>query len=171
MKPRLWKLFAATIAAAALFPVQAAAQDVIKIGVTQPLTGAFAASGNYVAQGAKIAEDHVNKAIDCAEAIRVLTEEMRRRPGFVEHGFGRTRIGIETGIAVLGEVGAGGKLDYTAHGDAINLAARLQEANKFLGTAICVGPEASVQSGRKLRSVGMHEIRGFGEMELFTTEA
>ncbi len=116
-------------------------------------------------------EDHVNKAIDCAEAIRVLTEEMRRRPGFVEHGFGRTRIGIETGIAVLGEVGAGGKLDYTAHGDAINLAARLQEANKFLGTAICVGPEASVQSGRKLRSVGMHEIRGFGEMELFTTEA
>lgn len=116
-------------------------------------------------------DDHVNKAIDCAEAIRALTEEMRRRPGFIEHQFGRTRIGIETGIAVLGEVGAGGKLDYTAHGDAINLAARLQEANKFLGTAICVGPEASVQSGRKLRSVGMHEIRGFGEMELFTTEA
>lgn len=116
-------------------------------------------------------EDHVNKALDCAEAIRALTEEMRRRPGFIEHTFGRTRIGIETGIAVLGEVGAGGKLDYTAHGDAINLAARLQEANKFLGTAICVGPEAAVQSGRKLRSLGMHDIRGFGQMELFTTEA
>ncbi len=112
--------------------------------------------------------DHVNKAIDCAEAIRALTEEMRRRQGFAEHQFGRTRIGIETGIAVLGEVGAGGKLDYTAHGDCINLAARLQEANKFLGTAICIGPEAAVQSGRTLRSVGMHEIRGFGEMELFT---
>ncbi|WP_075291119.1 CHASE2 domain-containing protein [Pararhizobium arenae] len=116
-------------------------------------------------------EDHVNKAIDCAEAIHVLTEEMRTRPGFVEYEFGRTRIGIETGIAVLGEVGAGGKLDYTAHGDAINLAARLQEANKFLGTAICIGPEACVQSGRPLRSLGMHEIRGFGEMELFTTPA
>jgi adenylate cyclase len=115
--------------------------------------------------------DHVNKAIDCAEAIRSLTEEMRRRPRFAEHQFGRTRIGIETGIAVLGEVGAGGKLDYTAHGDCINLAARLQEANKFLGTAICIGPEAAVQSGRDLRSVGMHEIRGFGEMELFTSEA
>jgi adenylate cyclase len=116
-------------------------------------------------------EDHVNKAIDCAEAIHVLTEEMRTRPGFVEYEFGRTRIGIETGIAVLGEVGAGGKLDYTAHGDAINLAARLQEANKFLGTAICIGPEACVQSGRPLRSLGIHEIRGFGEMELFTTPA
>ncbi|MFK5065614.1 ABC transporter substrate-binding protein, partial [Klebsiella pneumoniae] len=34
----------------------------IKIGVTQPLTGAFAASGNYVAQGAKIAEDEINAA-------------------------------------------------------------------------------------------------------------
>lgn len=116
-------------------------------------------------------DDHVNKAIDCAEAIRALTEEMRRRPGFLEHQFGRTRIGIETGIAVLGEVGAGGKLDYTAHGDCINLAARLQEANKFLGTAICIGPQAAVESGRTLRSVGMHEIRGFGEMELFTSEA
>lgn len=115
--------------------------------------------------------DHVNKAIDCAEAIRALTEEMRRRQGFAEHQFGRTRIGIETGIAVLGEVGAGGKLDYTAHGDCINLAARLQEANKFLGTAICIGPEAAVQSGRTLRSVGMHDIRGFGEMELFTSQA
>ncbi|MDQ0318801.1 adenylate cyclase [Pararhizobium capsulatum DSM 1112] len=114
-------------------------------------------------------EDHVNKAIDCAEAIHVLTEEMRTRAGFVEYDFGRTRIGIETGIAVLGEVGAGGKLDYTAHGDAINLAARLQEANKFLGTAICIGPQACAESGRPLRSLGMHEIRGFGEMELFTT--
>jgi adenylate cyclase len=114
--------------------------------------------------------DHVNKAIDCAGAIRALTEEMRRRPGFAEHQFGRTRIGIETGIAVLGEVGAGGKLDYTAHGDCINLAARLQEANKFLGTAICIGPQAAVESGRMLRSLGMHDIRGFGEMELFTSE-
>ena len=96
---------------------------------------------------------------------------MRRRPGFVEHQFGRTRIGIETGIAVLGEVGAGGKLDYTAHGDAINLAARLQEANKFLGTAICIGPQAAAESGRDLRPLGMHDIRGFGEMELFTTQA
>ncbi len=116
-------------------------------------------------------DDHVNKAIDCAEAIHVLTEEMRTRAGFAEYGFGRTRIGIETGMAVLGEVGAGGKLDYTAHGDAINLAARLQEANKFLGTAICIGPQACAESGRDLRSLGMHDIRGFGEMELFTTNA
>ncbi|MGV3551153.1 CHASE2 domain-containing protein [Rhizobium sp.] len=114
--------------------------------------------------------DHVNKAIDCALAISRLTEEMRNRPQFKEKEFGRTRLGIETGLAVLGEVGLSGKLDYTAHGNSINLAARLQDANKFLGTTICVGPAANLQSRRPLRALGEHEIRGFGTMELFTPD-
>ena len=38
------------------------AQDAVKIGVTQPLTGAFAADGNYVADGAKLAAEAINKA-------------------------------------------------------------------------------------------------------------
>src|SRR3954471_21820369 len=49
-----------SLLAAALIATPAFAQEPIKIGVTQPLTGAFAASGNYVAQGAKIAEDAIN---------------------------------------------------------------------------------------------------------------
>lgn len=113
---------------------------------------------------------HVDKAIACADAIRALTEEMRRRPAFLDKDFGRTRIGVETGMAVLGEVGVGGKLDYTAHGDAVNLAARLQDANKFLGTQICIGPKAAGETSRKLRAIGSHEIRGFGTMELFTLD-
>jgi adenylate cyclase len=115
-------------------------------------------------------DDHVNKAIDCALAISRLTEEMRQRPQFKAKDFGRTRLGIETGTAVLGEVGLSGKLDYTAHGNSINLAARLQDANKFLGTTICVGPAANAQSRRPLRALGEHEIRGFGTMELFTPD-
>lgn len=95
---------------------------------------------------------------------------MRRRPAFLEKDFGRTRLGIETGMAVLGEVGTGGKLDYTAHGDAVNLAARLQDANKFLGTQICVGPRAAGETSRTLRAIGNHEIRGFGTMDLFTLD-
>lgn len=115
-------------------------------------------------------EGHVGHAIACARAIGQLTEEMRQRPQFCDCGFGRTRIGVETGMAVLGEVGAGGRLDYTAHGDAVNLAARLQDANKFLGTSICIGPQAAAESGMALRPLGRHTIRGFGEMELFTLD-
>jgi adenylate cyclase len=113
-------------------------------------------------------DHHVDKALACADEIRTLTEEMRRRPGFLEQEFGRTRIGVETGMVVLGEVGVGGKLDYTAHGDSMNLAARLQDANKFLGTHICVGPQAARETTRPLRAIGSHEIRGFGQVELFT---
>lgn len=113
---------------------------------------------------------HVDKALACADDIRALTEEMRRRPAFLEKDFGRTRIGVETGMAVLGEVGIGGKLDYTAHGDAVNLAARLQDANKFLGTQICIGPHAAGETSRALRAIGNHEIRGFGTMDLFTLD-
>jgi branched-chain amino acid transport system substrate-binding protein len=57
----LSKTLAAVAGVAALAAGPASAQETIKIGVTQPLTGAVAASGNYVTAGAKIAADVVNK--------------------------------------------------------------------------------------------------------------
>ena len=56
----VWTTVGAAFAASLLVGT-ASAQEPIKIGVTQPLTGAFAASGNYVAQGAKLAEEEINK--------------------------------------------------------------------------------------------------------------
>ena len=59
----------------------ALAQDPIKIGVTQPLTGAFAASGNYVTQGAKIAEDEINKAGGVlGRKIQLVVEDNKSNP-------------------------------------------------------------------------------------------
>ena len=49
------------VAAASVLAGPALAQETIKIGVTEPLTGAFAASGNYVTNGARIAADVINK--------------------------------------------------------------------------------------------------------------
>ncbi|MFN6994768.1 MAG: ABC transporter substrate-binding protein [Aquincola tertiaricarbonis] len=58
---KLFSTLRATLAALAAMALQAHAQDTIKIGVSQPLTGAVAASGNYVTNGARIAADLINK--------------------------------------------------------------------------------------------------------------
>ena len=106
--------------------------------------------------------DHADKALDCAIEIVQWSENFRRQPNPAALGFGRTRIGIESGPALVGEVGGGAKLDYTAHGPTVNAAARLEQANKVTGSAICVGPGvASLISADRLRPVGAVELRGF----------
>jgi branched-chain amino acid transport system substrate-binding protein len=80
MSSRTRKLAFATLGAM-LFAGAASAQDTIKIGVTQPLTGAFAASGNYVAQGAKIAEEEINKAGGVlGKKIQLIVEDNKSNP-------------------------------------------------------------------------------------------
>ena len=113
---------------------------------------------------------HVDAALACALEIATATETFRSQSDAAASGLGRTRIGIETGAAVLGDVGSGARIDYTAHGDAVNLAARLQEVNKDLGSTICVGPAAAAASNLPLRSLGVVDIRSFGPMEVFTAD-
>ncbi|MGE0849946.1 MAG: ABC transporter substrate-binding protein [Hyphomicrobiaceae bacterium] len=69
------------VLSATLLGAAAGAQDTIKIGVTQPLTGAFAASGNYVAQGARIAEEEINKAGGVlGKKIQLIIEDNKSNP-------------------------------------------------------------------------------------------
>jgi branched-chain amino acid transport system substrate-binding protein len=71
---------AAALLAGSIF-TSAYAQETIKIGVTQPLTGAFAASGNYVAQGTKIAEDEINQAGGVlGKKIQLIIEDNKSNP-------------------------------------------------------------------------------------------
>jgi adenylate cyclase len=97
-------------------------------------------------------------------AIRSWAETFRALPAPAAIGFGRTRIGIETGQAIVGDVGLRSKLDYTAHGDAVNAAARLEAANKELGSAICVGPGTAARCDANLfRPLGTIVVRGRDE--------
>lgn len=114
-------------------------------------------------------DDHARKALEAAEAILAFTEAYRKTPAAAAAGLGRTRIGIECGDVVIGDVGSGDKVDYTAHGLAVNMASRLEGMNKVFGTSICLGPKlAGRLTGIPLTSLGVHEIRGCGTFEIFT---
>ena len=114
--------------------------------------------------------DHTDAAVRCARAIVVATEAFRGRREVAALGFGRTRCGIETGMAIVGDVGGRRRLDYTVYGPVVNKAARFQEANKALKSTICIGPAAAakLQGGVALRSLGRLDVRGMeGFAEVF----
>lgn len=82
--------------------------------------------------------DHADRCVK--SALRCQAKLAQLRPYFKEKVKGkvdrelRMRIGVNTGEAVVGNFGSHTKFDYTAIGDAVNLAARLEAANKEFGT-------------------------------------
>lgn len=82
--------------------------------------------------------DHAARAAKCALALDGYAEAFRARWGAQGIALGTTRIGAHAGPAIVGNFGGGRFFDYTAYGDTINIASRLEAANKQLGTRICV---------------------------------
>src|SRR5438477_4005146 len=74
-------------------------------------------------------EDDAERAVRCALRVVSEMEEYARevRRGWGAEGFG-VRVGLATGAVVVGEVGAGSRIEYAAFGDTVNVAARLQSA-------------------------------------------
>ncbi|MGL4974845.1 MAG: adenylate/guanylate cyclase domain-containing protein, partial [Bosea sp. (in: a-proteobacteria)] len=114
-------------------------------------------------------EGHADHAVACAIEIAQWSETHRQAGLAGQISLGRTRIGVETGDAVVGDIGLATKLDYTAHGTAVNVAARLEALNKTFGTTICIGPGTAAACIRlQLKPLGTTEVRGVGTLEVYT---
>ena len=76
-----------------------------------------------------------------------------------------TRVGLNTGFVIAAPVGAEHRLIYTVHGDAVNLAARLEALNKEYGTRILVAESTRklAGSGFAFTALGEVSIRGKSE--------
>jgi len=108
--------------------------------------------------------DYATRAVACAHALDIWAQAFKQR--WKERGvnFGTTRIGVHAGPALVGNFGGSRFFDYTAYGDTINTAARLEAANKHLGTRICVS--ATIATGAENfrgRPVGDIVLRGRSE--------
>jgi adenylate cyclase len=82
--------------------------------------------------------DHAARAVSCALALDAWAQGFCDRWRQKGIAFGLTRIGAHAGPALVGNFGGERFFDYTAYGDTINITARLETANKQLGTRICV---------------------------------
>jgi adenylate cyclase len=112
--------------------------------------------------GAPLARpDDGERAAQAAVAIWEAGETFRQTPMGEHPPLGRTRVGVHKGVAIVGNFGGEGRIQYTALGDVMNTAARLEGANKPLETALLVSREAAPFGARDdLRAMGRVGLRG-----------
>ncbi|MBM4344083.1 MAG: adenylate/guanylate cyclase domain-containing protein [Deltaproteobacteria bacterium] len=97
-------------------------------------------------------------ALRCRKKLAELQVQWRAR-GLPEIA---SRIGLNSGVAVVGNMGSAKRFDYTMLGDAVNLAARLEGANKAYGTDIMIGAETArlVGSAIVVRELDLVQVKG-----------
>ncbi len=113
--------------------------------------------------GAPIA--HGNHAYNaCASALDMQTQLAQMRSVWRKLGKPalEARIGINTGLMVVGNMGSETRFDYTVMGDAVNLGARLEPANKEYGTLIMIGQGTVEEAGDLIvvRPLDMLQVKG-----------
>jgi adenylate cyclase len=105
--------------------------------------------------------DHCERAVKCALVMDGISKDFIAKMNARGFAFGVTRIGVNTGSAIVGNFGGSERFDYTAHGDAINTAARMESVNKHLGTQICIaGTTAAQCPNHFFRPVGALILKG-----------
>ncbi len=113
--------------------------------------------------GAPLAlEDHAPKA--CRTALKMLATLKRLDQAWEAQGRPRLRIGVglNTGVVAVGNMGSDRLFDYTAIGDHVNLASRLEGLNKYYGTDILISAHTAQALDTKfiLQEVDLVQVKG-----------
>ena len=112
--------------------------------------------------GAPVAfDDHPARA--CRAALRMKKIERHLNEHFVNNSLSPhevfTRVGINTGEMVVGNMGTKQKMDYTIMGNSVNLASRLEGVNKQYNTWILIGEETYNAGGKDFTVRKMDRVR------------
>ena len=113
--------------------------------------------------------NHSRVAIKCAldiiENIKQVNVELKDE-GLPSIAIG---IGINSGEAIIGNMGSESRFDYTAIGDAVNTAARLESATKDKGVDLLIGEQTEAYCGFYLESLEPIKVKGKAEkLQVYT---
>ena len=104
---------------------------------------------------------HRERALKCALAMHAYASRYVEDLAAQGKRFGRTRVGVHCGEVIVGNFGGSTMFDYRALGDAVNTCSRLEGANKYLGTTVCVSEEIlSGCANAKTRAIGRLVVKG-----------
>ncbi len=108
-------------------------------------------------------ENHEQAAVECAKEIQ---------KQFAESDVGVSiGIGINTGEAVIGNMGSDTRFDYSAIGSAVNIAARCESSCKTVGKDLIIAEETAKNCNFELKSLQPIEVKGISEpLKIFTLE-
>ncbi len=108
---------------------------------------------------------HALHAVRAALGCRDRLDELERLGGAFQGERMRARIGVSTGDALVGNIGSRRRFNYTAMGDIVNLAARLEGANKIYGTAVLAAESTRRAAGDAIdwREIDRVRVMGRGE--------
>ena len=104
--------------------------------------------------------NHEKRSVECGmeiiKKIKILNQELQSEnlPGIA------IGIGINTGEAIVGNMGSENRFDYTAIGDAVNTAARLESATKECGVDILIGETTESKCGYHLKQLESIMVKG-----------
>ena len=114
---------------------------------------------------------HENKAIDCALDIQKNMEDLNIEMAEKNLPPVAIGIGINTGYAVIGNMGSESRFDYTAIGDAVNTGARLESGTKDAGVDLLIGYNTAIKSDYRLRLLEPLKVKGKDKpLEIYTWE-